>query len=104
MEPVQKTVPEFTAGPEAVVPEGIRTARAAFLRDFAALLADRKTRGKYVCYHNDRLVLVTKDYRSMIREIVARNIPDDASLVCKVTPSAGREEQDFADEVELDPT
>src|SRR5436189_6373182 len=101
MEPVQKTVPEFTAGPEAVVPEGIRKARAAFLRDFAALLADRKTCGKYVCYHNDALVLITKDYRSMIREIVARNIPEDASLIFKVTPGEEEFHQAVANEAEL---
>ena len=35
------------------VPEGIRRARAAFLRDFKKLIADSKTRAKYVCCHND---------------------------------------------------
>jgi hypothetical protein len=85
------------------VPEGVRRARLAFLRDFASLLSDRKTRGKYVCYHNDDLVAVVSNYRAMIREVIARNIPEDASLIIKVTPGAGREQQLFADEAEIDP-
>ena len=86
---------------EAVVPEGVRRARAAFLRDFAALLADRKTRGKFVCYHNDALVAVAKDYDSIIREAVVRNIPEDASLIFKVIPGEEVMEQIFAEEGEL---
>ena len=85
------------------VPEGIRIARAAFIRDFASLLADRKTSGKYVCYHKDKLVVVTKDYLAMIREVVAKGYPEHESLILKVVPGAGREQQDCADEAELNP-
>jgi hypothetical protein len=95
---------ELTPEPKAsetTVPEGVRAARAAFLRDFPALFSDRTTRGKYVCYHNETRVAVTDNYGSMIREIGARNIPEDASLVVKVTPGADGEERAFADESEL---
>jgi hypothetical protein len=51
------------------VPEGIRLARAAFIRDFPALIANRRTRGKYVCYHNDVCVAVTNNYVDMIDEV-----------------------------------
>src|SRR5438874_13143088 len=54
--------PAASDGPE--VPEGIRQARAAFLRDFPALLADRATRGRYVIYHRDRRATVTPHYRT----------------------------------------
>ena len=86
---------------EALVPEGVIRARAAFLRDFAALYADKKTRGKYVCYHNDKLVLVNKDYFAILRELVAHNIPQTASLVVDVTPASEAEEREFAEEDKL---
>src|SRR5437667_39203 len=88
-------------GPD--VPEGIRRARAAFLSDVAALLADRGTCGRYVCSHRDKRVIVADDYRSVIAEVVKRDIPEDEYLVIRVTPGAGREQQAFADGAELDP-
>ena len=86
---------------EAVVPEGVQRARAAFLRDFAKLIADRKTRGKFVCYHNDQLIAVNRDYVALIRELVARNIPENASVIFEVVPEAEAEERAFAEEAEL---
>lgn len=101
MEPKEHPVPLTDEHSE--VPEGIRRARAAFLRDFDALLADRKTRGKFVCYHNDKLAAVHSDYRALIQEATKRNIPENASLIIKVTPGAGSEQQMFTDEGEIDP-
>src|SRR5438132_2471091 len=86
---------------EVVVPEGVVRARAAFLRDFAALFADRKTRGKYVCYHNDKLVLVNKSYRALRDEFYARNLPENATIVVRVTQAAEIEEREFAEEDKL---
>ncbi|HEV3383879.1 MAG TPA: hypothetical protein VG097_03640 [Gemmata sp.] len=101
MEPKDTTVPSTSSHDE--VPEGIRRARAAFIRDFPALIANRRTRGKYVCYHNEECVAVNSDYLAMIRELNARNIPENASLIIQVTSDAGREQQFFADEGEIDP-
>ncbi len=95
---------EPTAVTVSDVPEGIRIARAAFLRDFTALLADRKTCGKYVCYHKDKLVAVSKSYLAMIQIVVAKGFPEDESLILKVRPGAGRDQQAYADEAELEPT
>ncbi len=83
------------------VPEGIKIARAAFLHDFASLSADRETSGKFVCYRRDKLVAVGKVYRAMIREVVAKGFPNDEWLIFKVVPSAGPEQQAFADEAEI---
>jgi hypothetical protein len=66
------------------------------------LLADRKTRGKYVCYHKDRLVAVTNDYVAMIQEVVAKGFPEDESLILKVRPDAGREQHLYAGEAEFE--
>ena len=85
----------------AVVPEGLVRARAAFLRDFPALWADRKTRGRYVIYHNDKLVAVGKTYRAMEREFLTRNLPGNATLIIEVTPESEQMEQIFAVEGEL---
>jgi len=85
------------------VPEGIRIARAAFLRDFTSLLGNRKTRGKYVCYHKDKLVAVSNDYLAMIREVVGKGYPESESLILKVRPGAGADQQRYADEAELEP-
>jgi hypothetical protein len=101
MEPTETTAPTTSSQDE--VPEGIRRARAAFLRDFPVLIADRRIRGKYVCYHNDERVAVNSDYFAMIRELVARNIPENASLIIHVTLDAGREQQFFSEEGEIDP-
>ena len=86
---------------EDVLPEGVRRAREAFLRDFSKLIADPKTRGKWICYHADKLVAVNADYVALIREIVARNVPGDASLIFHVVPAAEAEEQAIAEEREL---
>lgn len=73
---------------EAVVPEGVRKARAAFLRDFPALLADPKIRGRYVVYHQDRRVAVARAYRAARDEADRLNLPDGEHLVIKVSPDS----------------
>ncbi|MCI0700652.1 MAG: hypothetical protein L0241_06185 [Planctomycetia bacterium] len=89
------------SSPEPVVPEGIQRARAAFLRDFPRLIADRRMRGKYVCYHGDTLISVSKDYWALIREAITRKIPEDAYLVFQVVPGEDIEERAMAEEAEL---
>ena len=39
----------------------------------------------------------------MIRELVASGCPEDESLIFKVVPSEGPEQQAFADEAEINP-
>jgi hypothetical protein len=94
--------PAAVAEPASEIPDGIRRARAAFLRDFPKLMADRKTRGKYVCYHNDDLVAVTGTYHDMIKQLAPLDPPHDACLVFDVTPQTAAEEQFFANGGELD--
>lgn len=78
------------------VPEGIRRARAAFLRDFDNLVADRKTRGKFVCYHNDIMIAVHSTYRGAAQVLLKNNIPENEFLIIEVTPASAHEEQLFA--------
>lgn len=74
----------------------------AFLRDFPTLYANRRTRGKYVCYQNDNLVAITKDYLSMIREVNKKNVPEPEYLILRVEEGVNREQQLFAQEGEIE--
>ena len=85
------------------VPVGIRRARAAFLRDFPRLLADRRYRNMYVCYHNDELIANHRNHRALIDDVVARKIPEDSYLTFYVVAGEDREQQLIADEAEIDP-
>jgi len=99
MEPKNTEVPASSLDE---VPEGIRRARAAFIRDFPALIANRRTRGKYVCYHNEKCVAITKNYRAMIDEVNRQNIPEDAYLLFQVIPGEDRDQQLIAEEADID--
>jgi hypothetical protein len=99
-------VPELTPqakASEAVVPEGVQKARAAFLRDFPALMADPKTRGQYVVYHQDRRVAVARTYRAAIDEVNRLNLPDEEHLIIEVSPESEAWERAGAEEAEIDP-
>lgn len=91
-------MPELTPEPkssEAVVPEGVRQARAAFLRDFDALYADPKLRGRYVVYHRDRRVAVAKTFRAALNEAYHRlSLPEGEFLVHKVSTAWAEEERE----------
>ena len=100
MEPQESSVP-VTHDPYEV-PEGVRRARAAFIRDFPRLFADRRYREKYVCYHEDTLVGVNKDHLRIIDVINTKNLPDGSYLILCVVEGEDRAQQIIADEGELD--
>lgn len=88
---------ELTPEPKAsevVIPEGVRQARAAFLRDFDALYADPKLRGRYVVYHRDRRVAAAKRYRAARDEAERLKLPDGEFLVHHVTTAWAEEERE----------
>ncbi len=66
-------------------------------------MANRKTRGKYVGYHLDKLVAVTRDYGTLIDELNAKKIPENESLIQKVEPGVDRSESDALEEIEINP-
>lgn len=76
------------------VPAAIRLARAAFRRDLPGLLADRKTRGKYVCYHRNGCAAVASTFAAIIRECVRRGLPEDEYLIEKVVPGERPDEEE----------
>src|SRR5947209_5219287 len=98
MDPAERPVTELTPEPKAAeiqVPEGIRQARAAFLRDFRSLLADRRTRGRYVVYRRGERLAVAPDYLAAVAEAVRLDAPEEEYLVLKVAPGADREQQEL---------
>ena len=86
---------DSSAGAE--IPQGIIRARAALRRDLPALLADRRTRGKWACYSSDARIAIGTDYTALIRECVQRRIPDDEYVIERVAPNAGSEEEEEID-------
>jgi hypothetical protein len=97
-------VTELTPKPKAseiAVPEGVRKARAAFLRDFQALFGDPKIRGRHVIYHQDRRVGVTRTYSSAIDEVNRLNLPDGEYLIIEVSLGSEQYERAVADEAEI---
>ncbi len=87
---------------EEVVPEGVRQARAAFLRDFDALFTDPKIRGRYVVYHKDRRVAVAKKFRAACDEAERLNLPTGEYLVHQVSTAWAAEEREAKIEDDLD--
>jgi hypothetical protein len=73
--------------------EGVRRSKAALRRDLPSLLASRRTLGRYVCYHLDERVAVSRDYLALIRECNRRNLPDGTFIIERIKPGAGSEEE-----------
>lgn len=86
---------------EIAVPEGVVRARAEFLRQFSSLITDRKTRGKFICFHLEKLVAIDKDYVRLIRKVVELQIPESESMIYQVVPEAEAEERAIFEEAEL---
>ena len=76
------------------IPAGIRVARAALRKDLPALLADRRSRGKWACYSNEGRIGIGNDYLDLIRECVKRGIPDDAFIVERIERGAGSDDDE----------
>lgn len=93
--------PEPKTSDDFVVPEGILQARAAFLRDFAVLHADRRTRDRYVVYHRDKCVAVARDYGGAIREVNRLDLPDSEFHIFRVSHDRYRTEQMYTPDGEL---
>lgn len=87
---------------QAVVPEGVQKARAAFLRDYPSLYADPKIRGRHVVYHLDRRVAVTRTYRAGCNEADRLGLPDGEHLIIEVSPDSEAWERIVSVEGDLD--
>jgi hypothetical protein len=77
------------------IPEGIRQARAVLKRDLPALLANRKTRGRYVCYQRAQLIAINKSYVRLVKECVRLGVKDGEVLIVKVEPGAADDEEEI---------
>ena len=75
--------------------DGTRRALAALRRDLPELLADRRTRGKNVCYHLEERLGISSDYLSLVRECVRRGLPEDEWIVMTIQSGAGQEVYDL---------
>ena len=78
------------------VPEGIRRSRAAIRRDLPELLAKRRNRGKWVCYHGDVRVGIGHFF-FLISEVNRLNILDGEYFIACIQPGAGSEVEEEID-------
>src|SRR5262249_35067760 len=104
-QPAERAVTNHTPQPstsEVVVPEGVQKARAAFLRDYPALFADRKIRGRFVVYHKDQRVSGARIARAACHEADRLGLPDGEHLVIEVSPGSEAWERVVSVEGELD--
>ena len=85
------------SAPESVtseIPEGIRRSRAAFRQALPELLARRRDRNKWVCYHLEEWIGIGNDYAALIEVCNLRNIPNGEVIIERITPCVGSEEEE----------
>lgn len=75
------------------VPEGIRKSQEGFFRDLPELLKNRRLRGKYVAYHGDERVKISRSEVDVIRECVRRGLRSDQYDVFVVRPQSPEPEE-----------
>lgn len=83
------------ADPPSTIPPGIRRALAAIRRDLPELLANRRNRGKCVCYWLERRIGINRSSLPLVREINRLNVPDDEFVITILDEHAGLEEIDY---------
>ena len=79
------------------IPEGIRRAKAALRRDLTELLANRRNRGKWVCYWLEQRLCISRRYTDLIDAINRLNVPDREYIFDKIDERAGSEEEEEID-------
>ncbi len=87
---------EVRAEPGLSCPEmadGVRRSLRAIRRDLPELMANRRNRGKFVCYHLEKRIGIDKDKLALIREVVRLDISDDEYIIERIEPGAGNEEE-----------
>jgi hypothetical protein len=59
------------------VPEGIRRAREAFLRHLPMLLVRKRLHGRWVLYHGDKQIRISRRTDKLLRECDKRGLAED---------------------------
>jgi hypothetical protein len=67
-------------------PAGMELARAAFLRDLPALLADKESAGKWFLYRGQRCVKAAKSQRELVRHCQRHGWNPDACYIDMAIP------------------
>jgi hypothetical protein len=73
---------------EIQVPDGIRRSQEAFFRDLPELLKQRRLRGRYVAYHGNERVGISRSEIDVIRECVRRGLQSDQYDVFMIRPQS----------------
>jgi hypothetical protein len=70
----------------AEVPEGIRRAKEAFLRDLPELMSRKRFRDRWVVYHLEKRIGIWRNPRRMERIIVKLGLPEDEIYYGVIAP------------------
>jgi hypothetical protein len=72
--------------PTDQIPEGIRRSKEAFLRDLPGLLTRKRWRGRWVLYHGNDQVGISRNPQKLLRECSRRGINDDGYYLGVIEP------------------
>ena len=89
-----KPVPAQADWTTQPVPEGIRRAKEAFLRDLPMLLARKRLHGRWVLYHGDEQVRISRRTDKLLRECDKRGLAEDDYYLGWIGPHSTDPEDD----------
>ncbi len=75
------------------VPEGIRRSQEGFFRDLPRLLQDRKLQGRFVAYHGDEQVKISRSKPEVIWECLRRGLRPDQFDTFVIRPQSPEPEE-----------
>jgi hypothetical protein len=78
-----------------VVLPGIRRSQGALRRALPELLAQRKLRGKWICYAGDERIGIASTKAALVRACLERGLDDDAFYVGMIEPDELIEEEEL---------
>jgi hypothetical protein len=91
---VKEPMPAAAAESE-VIPPGIRRSQEALRRALPELLAQRKLRGKWICYAGDERIGIASTKAALVRACLERGLDDDAFYVGMIEPDELIEEEEL---------
>lgn len=82
----QSPAHERTVPSSQEIPEGIRRAKEAFLRDLPGLIARKQLRDRWALYHLEKQIGIWRDPRRMIKKSVKLRLPEDEIYYGVIAP------------------
>jgi hypothetical protein len=68
------------------IPEGIRRAKDAFLRDLPGLMSRKRLRGRWALYHLEKRIGIWRNPQRMLRKSLKLGLPEDEIYYGDIAP------------------